>query len=76
MKAEDIDNWLKNNPRKSSITYYSYNRRDGKLLAKACERNIEMATLANTVMRYVREGKAVAYQKFTPDVCEYIIKKI
>lgn len=76
MKVEDLDSWFKSNPRKSSVIYYYYDRHDGWPLARACERDVEMGRLANAVMKYVREEKAVAYQKFSHHTCEYIIKKI
>jgi hypothetical protein len=76
MNINDLEKWFQNNPRQSTLVYYSYERKSGKPLASACERNIEMSSLANAVMRYMREGRAVVFQKFTPDVCEYVIKKI
>lgn len=76
MTAEELEKWYQSNPRKSTVVYYWYERKDGKLLARACERNPDVGALAGLAWKYAREGKAVIYQRFSKDTCEYILKKI
>ena len=76
MTSIEVEQWFQDSRRGSTLVYYSYKRKDGRLLAKECEFNKEMAMAANTIRRYANMNKAVIYQRFTPETCEYIIKKI
>jgi len=76
MDINSVQDWFRNARRGSTLVYYSYQRKDGRLLARACELDSEVAVAANLIRRYAADDKAVIYQRFTPETCEYIIKKI
>jgi hypothetical protein len=76
MNIAKIEEWFQTSRAGSQLVYYSYERRNGVLLARMCEMSRDIAMVANAARRYASSGRAVIFQKFTPDSCEYIIKKI